>query len=156
MENCGSAVIGVISFLRGQLINHGTRPTTPTIQSKPIAPFLRRSNRWAGRLWFCFSLVFSCVGSLHRVRFQHVPAADAGSKLSTSFLVLSDRESARGERSPKLHNGKSIGFPEIVRCPICQVFLDGATRNDMTLGVGVQKHFFSLGVPSGKKSEGSA
>jgi len=28
----------LISFLRGQLINHGTPPTPPVTQSNPIAP----------------------------------------------------------------------------------------------------------------------
>src|SRR5260370_25831072 len=38
MENCGSAVMSVISFLRGQLINHDTPPTPQVTRSKPIRP----------------------------------------------------------------------------------------------------------------------
>src|SRR5262245_27379839 len=43
MENCGSAVEIVISFLRGQLINHDTQPNASTYpieaRSPPFAAF---------------------------------------------------------------------------------------------------------------------
>jgi len=32
----------LISFLRGQLINHGTPPQSMVTQSKPIAPFVSK------------------------------------------------------------------------------------------------------------------
>ena len=38
MENCGSAVISVIRFLRGHLINHDTPPTPHLARSKPDRP----------------------------------------------------------------------------------------------------------------------
>lgn len=38
MENCGLAVKVVISFLRGQLINHDTPPSLQTTRSKPDRP----------------------------------------------------------------------------------------------------------------------
>jgi len=38
MENCGSAVMSVISFLRGQLINHDTPPVPQYPRSKPGRP----------------------------------------------------------------------------------------------------------------------
>src|SRR5690349_8000718 len=38
MEYCGSAVISVIRFLRGLLINHDTPPTPQLTRSKPDRP----------------------------------------------------------------------------------------------------------------------
>src|SRR5262245_58685656 len=38
MENCGSAVISVTSFLRGQLANHDTPPAPQLTRSKPDRP----------------------------------------------------------------------------------------------------------------------
>jgi hypothetical protein len=38
MENCGSAVMSVISFLRGQLINHDTPSTRQSPGRNLIAP----------------------------------------------------------------------------------------------------------------------
>src|SRR5262249_19687294 len=39
-ENCGSAVIVLVSFLRGQLTNHGTPQTLQVTRSKPDRPRL--------------------------------------------------------------------------------------------------------------------
>ena len=38
MENCGSAVKCVISFLRGQLINHDTQPNASTYPIEARSP----------------------------------------------------------------------------------------------------------------------
>lgn len=38
MENCGSAVISVIGFLRGRPINHDTPPAPQFTRSKPNRP----------------------------------------------------------------------------------------------------------------------
>jgi hypothetical protein len=44
MENCGSAVISVIRFLRGHLINHDTPPTPHLARSKPDRPREDKQN----------------------------------------------------------------------------------------------------------------
>ena len=52
-ENCGSAVIIVISFLRGQLINHDTPPSTSDTRSIPDRPRFESTHllRWAPGLY---------------------------------------------------------------------------------------------------------
>jgi hypothetical protein len=44
MENCGSAVVNVIRFLRGRLINHDTPPTPLATRSIPGNYFVNIPN----------------------------------------------------------------------------------------------------------------
>src|SRR5690349_3206092 len=44
MDNCGSAVISVTGFLRGQPINHDTPPAPQLTRSKPDRPLYSRTG----------------------------------------------------------------------------------------------------------------